>query len=213
VIDFVNAKSEPRSREADSLAREILGAESVFAEGVKRALAKKGNKLEKFAFLNSRSISGDLEYDFTVKAWPRPVGVCVEHYPNLTDSEQEQIRETVMDFLREANLIDTGMLLTTTPQSWLPVIIHVLDANGDIDTRLSAKAQAEMIQPTDEELLAIDFDVDEPVQNALKAAFPGQTFQLEYSQSHIGGAHYEVNVRPTGHSTRVHPFLDRHDGE
>ena len=202
LMHYLGSSSEPRSREDDPLAREILANEAVFAQGLKSQYAQQGIKLEKCGFLNSRSITGDLEYQFTVDGWPRDLGVTVEHYNDLTDHEQLEIRRTAEDFCRSANLRETGMMLASTPQQWMPVIIHVVGADDGVDPRLSAMVQAEMVQPTEAELMSIEFDVEVPIMEALERALPGHEFQLDYEVAHTSyqtGAYYlvKVTVLPT----------------
>lgn len=184
-----------------AVAHSVVAQEAVLAEGLRGQLAQSGHKLEDFGFVDG-SAGAVAEYDFVLPCWPVRVGVSVENYQGLLDSEQVRIQRRAAEFFRAANLYDTQLVLASGPQPWLPLVVEVRDIDGQPDPWLTGRVQAWVVQPASSELNSIDFDPQELVSAAAKRALPDYECRIEFDQnpgaSDRAGSLPAVRVTVTG---------------
>ncbi|GEM_PF-2229481 len=195
---------------ADEQSRQVLANGEVLAEGLRGQLAQSGRRLEDFGFIGfgAGEAAG---YDFVLDCWPAGVGISVENYQGLLDSEQSEVQQRALDFFTAANLCDSRLVLTSNPQPWLPLVVEVRDSLGRYDPRLTSRLQAWIEQPSAAERSSIDFDPQELIGAALRQAIPDYECLIEFDSGpsiHAAGGYLpKAIVTVTGVKLHQYPPL------
>jgi len=197
VFGFIEARTDSRRLSNNDLAQAILRQEDVYAEGLRGQLRQLGYKLEDFGFIGEDA-GERAGYDFLVDCWPTDVGVSVQHYQNLTDSEQKEIRERAGEYFTTLNINRDSTNLVNAATNWLPVVVYVYDTNGRYDPQLTARMQAWVEQPSATEVTSVSFEPLDNVRSALKHVIPDYQCRLDYlstDKPYAGaGRFYKIKV-------------------
>jgi hypothetical protein len=191
-----------------NLARGLLAQRSLIAAGLASRLKRVGYELTAFTFV--RGLAESDGADFTVAAWPAPVGVSVRNYRALTAREQTAVRRLVTEYLRTVNLSGGTLALVSEPTNWFPVLVDVTGTDGLPDRYFTDKLQAWIEQPDSYELSSLSFDAVAVVEEALNRLVPGMECRIDYetirqAPSAQSGSLYRVHVSLQGSSIRREP--------
>lgn len=191
-----------------NLARGLLARRSLIAAGLASRLKRVGYELTAFTFVRGPAESGSA--DFTVAAWPAPIGVSVRNYRALTAHEQAAVRRVVGEYLQAVNLSGGPLALVREPTNWFPVLVDVTGTDGLPDRYFTDKLQAWVEQPDSYELSSLSFDVVAVVEDALNRLVPGLECRMDYetvrqAPSAQSGSLYRVHVSLRGSSIRREP--------
>lgn len=185
--------------EYDEQADSLLELEPLLAYELKQRLAVDGHQLEALSFLPAHTASTPAGYDFTLPAWPLPVGVKIDGYAAQLDIEQSAIRAKAAELLEYFNLLsdeDAG------DGSWGVVRVQVVDLSGRLNPQLTLRAQAAVEQPDAEAASRLAFDAEELALQAAGSVVPWA--ELSASSSRVPGKQlrYVVTVSLLGEQRR-----------
>lgn len=208
-LDLIDGQRDGQpASSSDQQARLVLANDDVLAEGLRGQLAQSGRRLEDFGFIGSGAGEA-VGYDFVLDCWPAGVGISVENYQGLLDSEQAEVQRRALDFFAAANLCESRLVLTSSPQPWLPLVVEVRDSLGRYDPRLTSRLQAWITQPTAAERTSIDFDPQEHIDAAMHQAIPDREYLVEFDRGpsiHAAGGYLpKAIVTVTGVKLHQYP--------
>lgn len=167
---------------ANTLANEIIGDSRMFGSALAAHLAKSGQHLVSFAFVDDGANALQPADSFLVPAWPRWMSVGVADYDALPRLQQQEIRTDAASFLGGMLLTSSGIVLADRPGQQLPVLLTVADRNGNADPVATRMVQAEFGSLLAEKPPVGKFETESLVNTALKSVLDGLDYKVDYRQ-------------------------------